>query len=133
MPVTAPLELVNEPRVKPYVQIGADLANCTSACYFQACLFHSEPLHPFHPRDKMPLQSWKSQKQDQQLTERWNGPHDVLLIHLCSVELSNVKPWVHRCWKKPAPPQFDPREQTTWSHKPKENLKLLIKRRQEDR
>lgn len=88
-----------------------------------------EPLHPFHPEDRVLLKTWKEQGPENQLAEKWTGPYDVLLITHTALKLPRVTPWIHHTPVKQTPLEKTPKSiQSAWTCALTENLKLFFKK-----
>ena len=61
------------------------------------------PLYCISLGDWVLLKTWKSQRPEDQLQPRWNGPCEILLDTHSSVKLKGVKPWIHHAQVKIAP------------------------------
>ena len=134
---TPPLDLEHEARIKQYVQhLGQTLTILHKFAHCRSVYPSDEPLHPFQPGDQVLLKTWKAQGPEQQLSEQWTGPYDVLLTTHSSLKLMGIKPWIHHTRVKRAPPKGDvdppaaaEAERESWTCTPEEGLKFLFRKK----
>lgn len=85
------------------------------------------------PGDQVSVKTWQEKGSPNQLSEKWTGPYQVVLVTSTAVKVKGLSAWVHNSRIKPYGLQEGetetetPKPEDSYSCEPVEDLRLLFK------